>query len=132
MASIFRSFDSLRTIFRIVSSKSSPPRRWMPSLMTTSFQVPRHFQERGVERASSKVVGYGHRDQPARRSRPRAARTANSGRVVTSATECSGLSATAGGGFGYVRGDFLRGELFAVRLADVAVWPAVAASCVLV
>ena len=66
--SIFRSFDSLRTIFRIVSSKSSPPRRWMPSLMTTSFQVPRHFQERGVERASSKVVGYGHRDQPARRS----------------------------------------------------------------
>ena len=59
------------------------------------------------------------------RSRLRAARTANSGRVVTSATECSGLSATASGGFGYVRGDFLRGELFAVRLADVAVWLAV-------
>ena len=76
--------------------------------------------------------GYCHRDQPASRSRLRAARTANSGRVVTSATECSGLSAIAGGGFGYVRGDFLRGELFAVRLADVAVWLAVAASCVFV
>lgn len=71
---------------------------------------------------------YGHRDQPARRYRLRPARTAGvfpgslDARVVTDRH----------GGFGYVRGDFLRGGLFAVRLAEVAGWLAVAAACVLV
>ena len=38
------SSDPLRTTFRIASSKSSPPRRRMPSLVTTSFRRPVIFR----------------------------------------------------------------------------------------
>ena len=40
----FASFASLRTSSRIASSKSSPPRRRMPSLVTTSLQRPVIFR----------------------------------------------------------------------------------------
>ena len=53
-----KSFAPCRTSSRIASSKSSPPRRRMPSLVTTSLQRPGHLQKRGVKRAAAEVVDH--------------------------------------------------------------------------